>query len=110
VLLPSLQLGHNLFLAHAGEYDSSGDWNEYADRSGVMGYCCDNRCPNTAHAWQLGWVQVSAGLGWHLRMETLAAPWVASQPPCHQQTPSFPHESRCSSWMAGRSGQARLSP
>ena len=21
-----------------------------------MGYCCTDRCPNTPHAWQLGWI------------------------------------------------------
>ena len=23
-----------------------------------MGYCCSDRCPNTPHAWQLGWITV----------------------------------------------------
>ena len=23
-----------------------------------MGYCCNDRCPNTPHAWQLGWLTV----------------------------------------------------
>ena len=24
----------------------------------MMGYCCSDRCPNTPHAWQLGWISV----------------------------------------------------
>lgn len=23
-----------------------------------MGYCCQDRCPNTPNAWQLGWISV----------------------------------------------------
>jgi hypothetical protein len=23
-----------------------------------MGYCCSDRCPNTPHAWQMGWLSV----------------------------------------------------
>lgn len=33
--------------------------DEYADRSGAMGYCCELRCHNTPQAWQLGWLPVS---------------------------------------------------
>ncbi|KAL4421243.1 hypothetical protein ABPG75_010534 [Micractinium tetrahymenae] len=50
------ELGHNLFLAHAGAVSSAGVFDEYADMSGIMGYCCSDRCPNTPHAWQLGWI------------------------------------------------------
>lgn len=52
------EIGHNLFLGHAGATTGSGTFVEYADLSGTMGYCCSDRCPNTAHAWQLGWVSV----------------------------------------------------
>ncbi|KAL4452150.1 hypothetical protein ABPG75_007812 [Micractinium tetrahymenae] len=52
------ELGHNLFLAHAGAPTSTGTFDDYADLSGVMGYCCSDRCPNTPHAWQLGWISV----------------------------------------------------
>ncbi len=33
-----------------------------ADLTGMMGYCCSDRCPNTAHAWQVGcwWQQDKA--------------------------------------------------
>ncbi|KAL4421234.1 hypothetical protein ABPG75_010525 [Micractinium tetrahymenae] len=50
------EIGHNLFLAHAGAVTSAGVFDDYADISGTMGYCCSDRCPNTPHAWQLGWV------------------------------------------------------
>ncbi|KAL4421679.1 hypothetical protein ABPG77_001220 [Micractinium sp. CCAP 211/92] len=50
------ELGHNLYLAHAGAMTSAGVYDEYADMSGTMGYCCADRCPNTPHAWQLGWI------------------------------------------------------
>ncbi|PSC71071.1 hypothetical protein C2E20_5453 [Micractinium conductrix] len=52
------ELGHNLFLGHAGGYDKGGAYDEYQDDSGMMGYCCQDRCPNTVHAWQLGWLKV----------------------------------------------------
>ncbi|KAL4857219.1 hypothetical protein ACK3TF_002516 [Chlorella vulgaris] len=52
------ELGHNLYLAHAGALNSAGVYDEYADSSGIMGYCCYDRCPNTPHAWQLGWLSV----------------------------------------------------
>ncbi|KAL4440139.1 hypothetical protein ABPG75_003140 [Micractinium tetrahymenae] len=52
------ELGHNLYLGHAGAYTPDGTWDDYADLSGTMGYCCSDRCPNTPHAWQLGWLSV----------------------------------------------------
>jgi hypothetical protein len=45
------ELGHNLYLNHAG---SKGD-NGYGDFSATMGYCCDVRCYNPPHLWQMGW-------------------------------------------------------
>ncbi|KAL4421241.1 hypothetical protein ABPG75_010532 [Micractinium tetrahymenae] len=50
------EIGHNLYLGHAGAVTSAGVYDEYADLSGTMGYCCSDRCPNTPHAWQLGWI------------------------------------------------------
>ncbi|KAL4423979.1 hypothetical protein ABPG75_001280 [Micractinium tetrahymenae] len=52
------EIGHNLFLAHAGAATFAGVYDEYADQSCMMGYCCSDRCPNTPHAWQLGWISV----------------------------------------------------
>eukprot|EP00877_Chromochloris_zofingiensis_P010829 jgi/Chrzof1/59/Cz01g02040.t1 len=46
------ELGHNLYLNHAGV---NGD-NGYGDYSAAMGFCCDLRCYNTPHSYQLGWV------------------------------------------------------
>ena len=50
------ELGHNLFMAHAGSSDTGGGFDEYGDSAGLMGSCCSPRCPNTPHAWQLGWI------------------------------------------------------
>lgn len=30
-----------------------------ADDSCAMGYCCDNRCFNTPHMWQMGWLSAA---------------------------------------------------
>ena len=30
----------------------------YLDTTCTMGYCCSDRCPNTPHAWQMGWLSV----------------------------------------------------
>lgn len=46
--------GHNLYLQHAGAMDG-GSFDEYADYSCAMGYCCAQRCYNTPHQWQMGW-------------------------------------------------------
>ena len=51
------ELGHNLFLDHAG---SGAD--EYGDFSSAMGYCCDDRCYNTPQLYQLGWSKPVADL------------------------------------------------
>ena len=32
-------------------------WRRYGDATGLMGACCADRCPNTAHAWQMGWTR-----------------------------------------------------
>lgn len=50
------ELGHNLYLNHAG---SKGD-NGYGDFSATMGYCCDVRCYNPPHLWQMGWATAVA--------------------------------------------------
>eukprot|EP00928_Gymnodinium_smaydae_P043063 TRINITY_DN28938_c0_g2_i2.p1 TRINITY_DN28938_c0_g2~~TRINITY_DN28938_c0_g2_i2.p1 ORF type:complete len:646 (+),score=79.93 TRINITY_DN28938_c0_g2_i2:129-2066(+) len=52
------ELGHNLGLAHAGQFGGS----EYADWSCSMGYCCSVRCYNAPHSWELGWMQPSLEL------------------------------------------------
>lgn len=52
------ELGHNNYLAHSGAYTKEGWFDEYADDTGMMGFCCSNRCPNIAHAWQMGWATV----------------------------------------------------
>ncbi|KAG2437883.1 hypothetical protein HXX76_005500 [Chlamydomonas incerta] len=44
------ELGHNLWLGHAG-VGSCDD----CDWSCAMGMCCRTRCFNGPHAWQLGW-------------------------------------------------------
>lgn len=44
-------MGHNFYLNHAGKWGNEG----YDDLSGAMGYCCDVRCHNAPHAFQLGW-------------------------------------------------------
>ncbi|KAL4859446.1 Autolysin [Chlorella vulgaris] len=50
--------GHNLYLNHAASYDNTGAIVEYGDWSCAMGYCCANRCYNTPHAWQQGWLSM----------------------------------------------------
>jgi hypothetical protein len=44
----ALQLGHNLFLAHAGAYRADGSFDEYADFSSIMvsawSLCCGYGC------------------------------------------------------------------
>eukprot|EP00930_Biecheleria_cincta_P019104 TRINITY_DN14680_c1_g1_i5.p1 TRINITY_DN14680_c1_g1~~TRINITY_DN14680_c1_g1_i5.p1 ORF type:complete len:943 (-),score=97.18 TRINITY_DN14680_c1_g1_i5:209-3037(-) len=45
------EVGHNWRLHHAnGPYA----YQEYQDTSSSMGYCCDMRCYNFLHSWQLG--------------------------------------------------------
>ncbi|KAL4430187.1 hypothetical protein ABPG77_004969 [Micractinium sp. CCAP 211/92] len=51
------ELGHTLSLDHAGMMQE-GAFNEYADLSCSMGFCCTQRCFNTPHAWQLGWISL----------------------------------------------------
>jgi hypothetical protein len=50
------ELGHNLYLNHAGSRGDGG----YGDFSATMGYCCDVRCFNPPHAWQMGWATAVA--------------------------------------------------
>ena len=52
------EISHNLWLGHAGSVNSDGSYDQYNDPTCAMGYCCANRCFNTPHAWQLGWVTV----------------------------------------------------
>ncbi len=73
------ELGHNLFMAHAGSFNAAGVYDEYADSSGVMGYCCDNRCPNAPHAWQLGWISVQQLDGTSLKAGQTATATLSSQ-------------------------------
>ncbi|EFN53477.1 expressed protein [Chlorella variabilis] len=53
------ELSHNMFMQHAGTTTGAsfpgGSFNEYDDLSCAMGWCCDNRCWNMPHAWQMGW-------------------------------------------------------
>jgi hypothetical protein len=44
------ELSHNFYLNHAGKWGNEG----YDDMSGAMGYCCDVRCHNAPHSFQLG--------------------------------------------------------
>lgn len=44
------ELGHNLGLQHS-RYQNS----EYGDLSDTMGYCCNVRCFNAPHSFQLNW-------------------------------------------------------
>jgi hypothetical protein len=52
------ELGHNLYLNHAGKQGDNG----YGDLSCTMGFCCDVRCYNAPHAFQLGWARPIATL------------------------------------------------
>jgi hypothetical protein len=54
------ELGHNLWLNHAGSYRPNKvtgqlEYISYQDDSGAMGFCCTTRCYNAPHAFQLGW-------------------------------------------------------
>ncbi|KAL4430186.1 hypothetical protein ABPG77_004968 [Micractinium sp. CCAP 211/92] len=72
------EIGHNNFLDHAGR---NVDWgfDEYADESCAMGYCCADRCFNTPHAWQLGWISVRQFNGSNLRPGQTVSTWITSQ-------------------------------
>ena len=61
--LPQLylhELSHNYQVGHAAVYsgsDSAADLIAHGDWSCAMGYCCQTRCLNAPHAWQVGtWV------------------------------------------------------
>ncbi|PSC74160.1 hypothetical protein C2E20_2632 [Micractinium conductrix] len=73
------EMGHNLYMGHAGATNSEGVFDEYADDSGTMGYCCQDRCPNTPHAWQLGWISVRQLDGASLKPGVPVTLTVASQ-------------------------------
>ncbi|KAL4439954.1 hypothetical protein ABPG75_002955 [Micractinium tetrahymenae] len=73
------ELGHNMFMAHAGKYASDGWYDEYADMSSYMGYCCNDRCPNTPQAWQLGWLTVQQHDASSLAPGQTVQAWLASQ-------------------------------
>eukprot|EP00798_Chlamydomonas_sp_ICE-L_P027134 gene27134-2363_t len=53
------EIGHNLYLGHAGKYNSEScttcDW------SCAMGMCCRVRCFNSVHNWNLGWASPTQG-------------------------------------------------
>lgn len=51
------EMGHNQFLQHSSMVFEDGSVDEYGDTSCAMGYCCSDRCMNTPHAWQLGWLE-----------------------------------------------------
>mgnify|MGYP001811248380 CR=1 FL=1 len=44
------EISHNLYCNHAGKWGNKG----YEDLSGAMGYCCDIRCHNAVHSYQVG--------------------------------------------------------
>ncbi|KAL4434126.1 hypothetical protein ABPG75_000567 [Micractinium tetrahymenae] len=67
------EIGHNNGLDHAGR---NVDWG-FDDCA--MGYCCSNRCFNTPHAWQLGWISVRQYNGSNLRPGQTVSTWVTSQ-------------------------------
>eukprot|EP00887_Chlorella_sp_A99_P007092 scaffold2.g7092.t1 len=52
------ELGHNLYWHHAAARAPDGSWDEYADESCTMGYCCAERGLNLPHAWQAGFTPV----------------------------------------------------
>ncbi|KAF8055403.1 Abcb6 [Scenedesmus sp. PABB004] len=54
------ELGHNLYLNHAGSFQAppgggAPAYVAYKDDSGAMGHCCSTRCFNAPHSFQLGW-------------------------------------------------------
>lgn len=54
------ELSHNLYLGHAGAYNSAGAFDDYGDWTCFMGYASGsandaNRCANLPHSYQLGW-------------------------------------------------------
>lgn len=60
------ELGHNLYLNHAGSYASDGanglHFHAYKDDACAMGHCCLSRCFNAPHSLQLGWASPLAVL------------------------------------------------
>lgn len=44
-------------MAHAGA-NNSGIVDQYGDGTCLLGACCSNRCPNTPHTWQMGWLSL----------------------------------------------------
>lgn len=59
----------------------------YLDDTCVMGYCCNDRCPNAPHMWQLGWSQAVLLNGTNL-------PVRAHQRAHQQSTPTTPTHTR----------------
>lgn len=49
------ELGHTLWMGHAGKVTLSQVFDEYGDDTCTMGYCCDVRCWHAPHAFQQGW-------------------------------------------------------
>lgn len=73
------ELGHNLFLAHAGTWKPDGSFDEYGDQTGAMGYCCEPRCFNTPQSWQMGWLSVQHFDASNLRAGQTVETTLASQ-------------------------------
>ncbi|PSC69234.1 hypothetical protein C2E20_7279 [Micractinium conductrix] len=93
----SHELGHNIFLAHSGAVTPEGGVDEYGDDTGIMGYCCADRCPNTAQAWQLGWSSVQ-----HLDAASLAP-----GKPCACTAGTVGHSSKAvHAWLASQGASA----
>lgn len=95
------ELGHNLYLNHAGSRGDGG----YGDFSATMGYCCDVRCFNPPHLWQVGWATALA--------PALSA---ATLPPGTWERHSLPAQITTSrnylrvrpDWTPGHGGQVNL--
>ncbi|GAX78345.1 hypothetical protein CEUSTIGMA_g5787.t1 [Chlamydomonas eustigma] len=60
------EIGHNYRLGHADAYADPGPGAsilvQHGDWSCSMGYCCQTRCMNAPHAWQMGWTSAKLGL------------------------------------------------
>ena len=94
----SHELGHNLFMGHAGAATPAGAFDEYGDSTCFMGHCCEQRCPNTAHAWQMGWVSLQQLDGSSLKAGQTVTAVIAAQASLTKDT------------AASRSAGLRISP
>ena len=75
----SHELGHNIYMAHATT-NRDGKFDEYGDSTCFMGHCCNDRCPNTAHMWQLGWVSLQQLDSTTLKAGETVTATIAAQP------------------------------